>query len=79
MDKVFLKVLKNHPQLAPELFIRMFNQVPTARLLRFLGDNPTIADALWMVASLPKLVFLKECFNVSTQAHGSANEVICSP
>ena len=79
MDKVFLKVLKNHPQLAPELFIRMFEQVPTARLLRFLGDKPTIADALWMVASLPKLVFLKECFNVSTQAHGSANEVICSP
>ena len=79
MDNVFLTVIRNQPHLSPEIFIRMFKHVPVAKLIRFLIDKPTIFDALSIIASLPKMIFLKECLNASTQHHRSMPKVICSP
>lgn len=75
MDKVFLKVVRNQPNLGPEIFTRMFKYVPVAKLIRFLIDKPTVMDAISIIAVLPKMVFLKECLNVSMQHQRSMPKV----
>ncbi|MFM7188688.1 MAG: lycopene cyclase family protein [Armatimonadota bacterium] len=78
MDRVFLQVLRRHPALAPDLFLRMFKWVPPARLLRFLCDNPSLIDALSMVRSLPKLVFIREYFNIAVEPFVHSRTMTCS-
>jgi lycopene beta-cyclase len=77
MDNIFLRVLKSHAQLAPEIFVRLFEKVPAARLSRFLGDSPTILDALSVVSALPKLPFLRECLNPAKKMVRGADGVSC--
>lgn len=77
MDKVFLKVVRNQPHLGPEIFIRMFRHVPIAKLIRFLTDKPTIMDVTCIIASLPKMVFLKEWLKLSDRHERSKRKVIC--
>lgn len=79
MDSVFLRVLKRHPQLAPELFLRMFRRVPPSRLLRFLGDSPTLLDTLILVSALPKLPFLREVLRPKRERSNASSEVTCFP
>ncbi|MFZ4508798.1 MAG: lycopene cyclase family protein [Fimbriimonas sp.] len=74
MDHVFLKVLRANPSLAPQLFVDLFDKVPARRLLRFLSDSPTLVDALAIVAALPKLPFLRECFKSSEPRAQQASE-----
>jgi lycopene beta-cyclase len=77
MDQVFLKVLRRYPALAPELFLRMFEKVPSARLLRFLSDSPTLLDSLYLIGALPKIPFLRELFSSSRKKVDSDNEAPC--
>jgi lycopene beta-cyclase len=79
MDSVFLKVLRRHPQLAPELFMGMFRKVPSRRLLRFLGDSPTLMDAMFLVAALPKLPFLREVIRPTKETSRMSSEATCLP
>lgn len=65
MDHVFLQVLRANERLAPEIFLRLFENVPRHRLLRFLSDSPTLLDALHIVAALPKWPFLRACLRIS--------------
>lgn len=60
MDALFLQVLASHPQRAPELFVRLFGRVDTARVVRFLSDCPTPVDRLAVIAALPPGVFLAQ-------------------
>src|SRR5690606_37462717 len=46
LDAVFLHYLARHPANAPGLFRRMFERVPSARLIRFLSDKGTPLDDL---------------------------------
>jgi len=78
MDKVFLKVVRNQPHTGPEIFIRMFRHVPMSRLIRFLIDKPTVIDAISIIASLPKILFLKECFNWNRHRQRSTTKIIWS-
>lgn len=79
MDSVFLKVLKRHPHLAPDLFVRMFRDVPPSRLHRFLGDSPTFLDCLSLVAALPKVPFLRELCRPVRKESPASSEVTCYP
>lgn len=76
MDKVFLKVVRNQPRIGPEIFVRMFKHVPIANLIRFLIDKPTVLDAIHIIASLPKLVFLSEWLNLSHRHERPKRKVI---
>lgn len=60
MDQLFLDVLRKHPERGPELFTRLFARTATARVVRFLGDRPTLADRVAVAASLPTALFLRE-------------------
>ncbi len=79
MDSIFLRVLRRQPQRAPELFLRMFRDVPPSRLLRFLGDSPTLLDSLTLMAALPKIPFLKEVFRPLRDKSQPSSEVSCFP
>jgi lycopene beta-cyclase len=60
MDHLFLSVLRSHPALAPQLFLRLFSQVDSASLIRFLSERATIADYAAIVAALPAAPFLRQ-------------------
>ena len=57
-DAVFLRTLADRPDLAPEIFARMFARAEPAAVVRFLGERSTPLDDLRIVAALPKLPFI---------------------
>ena len=59
MDRLFLDVLRNHPECAPELFTRLFGRAATSRVVRFLSDRATLLDRVAVAASLPTGLFLR--------------------
>ena len=59
MDRLFLKVIRQNPNLAPILFERLFGRVDTASFIRFMDDRPNHADLVRIIACLPKIPFLK--------------------
>lgn len=60
MDTLFLNVVRAHPQLAPDLFMALFEGVDTKRMIRFLSDHGTLSDYAAVVAALPPWPFLRE-------------------
>jgi lycopene beta-cyclase len=57
-DAVFIGFLERHPQRAGEIFFRLFKNVPTDALTRFLGDNAKPADYVRVMLALPKGTFI---------------------
>ncbi len=60
MDRLFLRVLRNHPERGAELFTRIFSTSETARVIRFLSDSGSTLDQLAIMATLPIGLFLRE-------------------
>ena len=60
MDHLFLSVLRSHPSLAPALFLRLFDKVNNASLIRFLNDCATMSDYAAIIAALPAAPFLRQ-------------------
>lgn len=59
MDALFLKVLRDHPALGPELFMALFSNVDSTRLIRFLSDRAGAADYFAVIKALPVAPFVK--------------------
>ena len=59
MDRLFLRVIRDQPERAPEMFVRLFSKVNSARVIRFLSDEATLADCAAIVAALPPTPFLR--------------------
>ena len=60
MDRVFLRVLRRQPELAPELFCALFEKVDIGVLVRFMSDQASVADCAAIVTALPARPFLRE-------------------
>ena len=60
MDRLFLDVLRTHPERGPELFTRLFARTATPRIVRFLSDRATLMDRVAVAASLPTGLFLRQ-------------------
>ena len=60
MDRLFLDVLRNHPERGPELFMRLFGRAATPRIVRFLSDRGTLLDHAAVAAALPTGLFLRQ-------------------
>jgi lycopene beta-cyclase len=58
MDHLFLHVMASNWVAAPSLFIQLFKNTPTDRLIRFLSGNANALDRLYVITSLPKKQFL---------------------
>ncbi len=63
MDRIFLRVLRRYPELAPQLFLALFQKVDIAALVRFMSDQATLADYAAIVTALPTGLFLREIFS----------------
>jgi lycopene beta-cyclase len=59
MDFLFLKVLRNEPQRAPELFYRLASGIPADAMARFMMDRASGLDLFAVMWSLPKMPFLR--------------------
>lgn len=54
MDAVLLSALQRSPEIAPHLFTSLFARCQSDALIRFLNDVGTPADALRVIAAMPK-------------------------
>ena len=68
MDRLFLKVIRQEPAMAPLLFMSLFESVDAQRVIRFLSDRGTLADYAAMVSALPSKPFLSQLFDLLTPA-----------
>ena len=60
MDDLFLNVLKSNPKSSAPLFYNLFLHCKTPAVIRFLSDHASLPDYLSIIASMPKLMFLRE-------------------
>lgn len=60
MDGLFLRVLRNRPEIAPDLFLALFGMRDPRRIIRFMSDRATLRDFAEIAWALPSWPFLKE-------------------
>ena len=63
LDKIFLKVLKNNPEIMPDIFYKMF-QNSANTVIRFLSNKSNIFEDLKIINKMPKIIFLKSLINL---------------
>ena len=62
LDKVFLRVLENHPEKMPKIFFNMF-ETSSNTIIKFLSNKSNIIEDINIISKMPKLIFLKALFN----------------
>ena len=66
MDRLFLSVLRRQPQFAPKIFVDLFANVDSQRLIRFLSDDARHSDYAAIILALPFRPFLRQLFRRSS-------------
>ena len=61
LDKVFLRVLKKHPEKMPKIFFNMF-KTSSNTIIKFLSNKSNIVEDINIISKMPKLIFLKALF-----------------
>jgi lycopene beta-cyclase len=61
LDKIFLRVLKNHPEKMPNIFFKMFMSNPKT-VIKFLSNKSNFFEDLLIILKMPKRVFIKALF-----------------
>ena len=61
LDKIFLRVLKNHPDKMPEIFFEMF-KTSSNSVIKFLSNKSNIFEDIKIISRMPKLTFMKALF-----------------
>jgi lycopene beta-cyclase len=59
MDGLFLKVIKNNPDIAASIFDDLFKNCELSSVVRFMSDKANFYDYLKIMNSLPALLFVK--------------------
>ncbi len=62
LDKLFLKVLKKHPEKMPKIFFKMFKS-STNTVIKFLSNKSNIFEDINIISKIPKIIFIKALFN----------------
>ncbi|OYY52516.1 MAG: hypothetical protein B7X59_06145 [Polaromonas sp. 39-63-203] len=60
MDHLFLKVIGTEAQIAPDLFLSIFDKADSASVIRFLSGRGTLKDYLQIIAALPAKHFVRQ-------------------
>jgi lycopene beta-cyclase len=61
LDKIFLKVLKNHPEKMPNIFFNMF-KTSSNIAIKFLSNKSNVFEDINIISKMPKLIFMKALF-----------------
>ena len=59
MDRLFLKVIRENPERAPDLFLDLFENAAPERLERFLSGSTALRDRMAAVAAMPTGLFVR--------------------
>ena len=59
MDAVFLHVLRQRPELGPDLFIAMACQLDGDAMARFMSGEARLSDLASIILAMPKWPFIK--------------------
>lgn len=59
LDKIFLKVLANQPELGAELFMSMAEKTDPGTFARFMTERATTSDVFRVIMAMPKRPFIK--------------------
>jgi lycopene beta-cyclase len=78
LDSLFLRVLRDQPDLAPRLFTQLFAGAPTGAVLRFLGDRAGPGDVMRVISALPPGPFLKALGSVCAEPGAAWRELLVS-
>ena len=62
LDKIFLRVLKNHPEKMPKIFFEIF-RASSNSIIKFLSNKSNIFEDITIIIRMPKLIFMKALFN----------------
>ena len=62
LDKIFLRVLKKHPEKMPDIFCNIFN-TSHSTAIKFLSNKSNILEDLSIISKMPKWIFIKSIFN----------------
>ena len=61
LDKIFLRVIKEKPEIMPEIFFKMFNSSSNT-VIKFLSNKSNILEDFSIILKMPKLAFIKVLF-----------------
>ena len=61
LDKIFLRVLENHPEKMPDVFFKMFKASPKT-VIKFLSNKSNFFEDLSIILNMPKITFIKALF-----------------
>ena len=61
LDKIFLNVLKSHPDKMPKIFFNMF-KAPPKKVIKFLSNKSNLFDDFSIIFKMPKWIFVKNIF-----------------
>ena len=61
LDKIFLKVLENHPEKMPNIFFNMF-KTSSNTAIKFLSNKSNVFEDVNIISKMPKLIFMKALF-----------------
>jgi len=61
LDRVFLRVLKKHPEKMPNIFSNMFS-ASSDTVIKFLSNKSNIFEDLRIILKMPKWIFIKNIF-----------------
>ena len=62
LDKIFLRVLKSHPDKMPKIFFEMF-KTSSNSVIKFLSNKSNIFEDIKIISRMPKLIFMKVLFH----------------
>ena len=70
MDQLFLKVIESKPQLAPDLFLSIFEKADSASVIRFLSGKCTLKDYFQIMRALPSRHFIHQLLRTAASRSG---------
>ena len=62
LDKIFLRVLKDHPDKMPKIFFDMF-KASSISVIKFLSNKSNFFEDIKIISRMPKLIFVKALFD----------------
>jgi lycopene beta-cyclase len=62
LDKVFLRVIKNHPEKMPKIFFEIF-KASSNSVIKFLSNKSNIFEDINIISRMPKLIFIRALFH----------------
>ncbi|MEM6811307.1 MAG: lycopene cyclase family protein [Pseudomonadota bacterium] len=67
MDRVLLKIIHDHPQKMPNIFLALSKNMPTNSFARFMNNNPNYYDIVRLIMAVPPKPFMKAALSRDTQ------------